>query len=387
MATGWMRRRRRFLVVMALGVAVVGAGVIAAARDPSRFVRHVPVRHGDGFDTILARADRLVVSDGRFNCCGHDDPGPVLAEITDPAVLRRLAATLRFENGVSLNSFDDSCMCCGNPRLDWYRGSRRIALTALDHGRSLRWKGFTTASILGVRVGYGDAPLTETSARQLGDVLSAATKRSFRVTAVRPLSWRLLEGAPVASCSPQDQARADDLALRMQVNRSSTDLRGALIDLLPESERDASHGSNGMRSWALAELSASIVAGNGSDRQWAAACELSERSAWWLQRGAAAFELLASPDSDLVARALAGDPCAERLAWRALESMRAAPRVVWSCCDESDRSEAKRLQFAYDDLRTRLDAAVPEAVRLRAHVESVRRSLDAWIAECDGACP
>ena len=390
MTTWWTRRRRRLLVMAALVVAVVAvvaASVAWAARDPSRFVRHVPLRHGEGFDRILARADRLVVSDGGFDCCGDDDPGPVLAEITDPIVLRNLARTLRFEDGVSSNSFDDSCMCCGNPRLDWYRGNRRIALTSLQHGRSLRWKGFTTASILGVRVGYGDGPLTETSARLLGDVLTTATKCSFRVAPVRPLRWALLQGVPAAPCSSQDRARADDLAFRMQATRGNNDHRPALIDLLPEAERVASHGSLWLRSWAFAELAASIASGNGSDRQWAAACELSDQPAWWLERGAAAFEILSSPDSDLVARALAGDPCAERLAWRALESMRAAPRVAWSCCDATDRREASRLASAYDDLRMRLEEAGPEAGRLRAHVESARRSLDEWTAECTDACP
>lgn len=387
MATWWTRRRRRLLGAGL--ILVVGGGSLAewVSRDPSRVVRHVPLRHGEGFDAILARADRLVVRDGRFDCCGgRDETGPVLAELTDPATLRRLASILRFKDGVSSNSFDDSCMCCGSPRLDWYRGDRRIALTALQHGRRLRWKGFTTASVLGVSVGYGDAPLTETSARLLGDLLTTATRRNFRVARQRSGRWALLEGTAAAPCSAPDQARADDLALRMQATRLEYDLLPELIDLLPEEDRDASRGGLWLRSWAFSELAASIAAGNGSERQWAAACELSSQMGSRIDRDSAAFELLCSRDSDLVARALAGDACAERLAWRALESMRTAPRFVWSCCDEDDRREASRLASAYDELRERLVLAGPSADRLRAHAESARRSLEAWTAQC-GACP
>jgi len=60
-------------------------------------------------------------------------------------------------------------MCCGSPGIDWYKGGKRIALTSVQHGHAIRWRGFSTMRILGFRVGYGDGPLTDESQVWLKD--------------------------------------------------------------------------------------------------------------------------------------------------------------------------------------------------------------------------
>lgn len=79
-------RSRRRLVLAGSFVAATAA-VIVVACNPWRFACHVPVRHGEGFHAVIARADRLVVRHGSFDCCGPDKGGTVLFEVADPATL------------------------------------------------------------------------------------------------------------------------------------------------------------------------------------------------------------------------------------------------------------------------------------------------------------
>ena len=55
-----------------------------------------------------------------------------------------------------------SCMCCGYPGVDWYIGSQRIAITAIHHGKTLRWNVFV-----------GDARFTEEASLKLSQWLIA----------------------------------------------------------------------------------------------------------------------------------------------------------------------------------------------------------------------
>ena len=112
---------------------------------------------GDGtfgreFHTLIGQADRLVVRDGGYNCCGPVDEQAVLLIVTNRQVLGELNRLIQF----ATNQTRSACICCGFPGLDWYCGERRIALTSLKHGQALRWEGFrgdaelTPASSLGV---------------------------------------------------------------------------------------------------------------------------------------------------------------------------------------------------------------------------------------------
>ena len=62
------------------------------------------------------------------------------------------------------------CACCDYPRIDWYRETNRIAITALQHGTSLRWKNFD-----------GDAALTKKSRRWFRKWLNKNIKKEEEI--------------------------------------------------------------------------------------------------------------------------------------------------------------------------------------------------------------
>ena len=109
-------------------------------------------KYGREFQTLIGQADRLVVRDGGYNCCGPVDGQAVLLIVTNRQAIGELSGMIQFES----NRTWSACMCCGYPGLDWYRGKQRIALTSLQHGQALRWKGFP-----------GDARLTPVSSERV----------------------------------------------------------------------------------------------------------------------------------------------------------------------------------------------------------------------------
>jgi hypothetical protein len=125
---------------------------------------HRPLRYDVPFHPAIAKADKVVVRDGGFDCCGKVDGDKILFTVTDPEEVKQVAAHLEFQSVTTTNSLYESCMCCGSPGIDWYRDGRRIALTAVQHGHGIRWRGFATSRILGIQIGYGDGPLTKGSA-------------------------------------------------------------------------------------------------------------------------------------------------------------------------------------------------------------------------------
>jgi hypothetical protein len=125
---------------------------------------HQPVRLDEAFQKAIASADRIVVRKGGFDCCRPVDKDPVLFVITNKSELQAIAGLLRPVSAKITNSFAlAQCGCCGYPGMDWYKGRQRVAVTAVQHGRMLRWKGFSTARVLGFTVGYADCPLTPES--------------------------------------------------------------------------------------------------------------------------------------------------------------------------------------------------------------------------------
>jgi len=85
------------------------------------------------FRKAVAMADRVVVRDGGFDCCGPVDDEAILFEVTDPAEIKTVLMHLDFTGRTS------PCECCGFPGIDWYRGKERIALTAMQHRKAMRW--------------------------------------------------------------------------------------------------------------------------------------------------------------------------------------------------------------------------------------------------------
>ena len=97
------------------------------------------------FQKAVAEADRVVIRDGGFGCCTEPERDPVLLVLTDPKEIAELRGIFRFKD-LGSNS---SCMCCGHPGIDWWKGDELLARTAVQHLTALRWKRFN-----------GDAELT-----------------------------------------------------------------------------------------------------------------------------------------------------------------------------------------------------------------------------------
>jgi hypothetical protein len=108
------------------------------------------------FHDLIDVANRIVIRNGGFNCCGPVDDDKVLLSITNTQEIAEFKSLLQFETNQTWNA----CMCCGFPGIDWYRGRYRLALTGLQHGHALRWKGFP-----------GDAFFTKKSSRRLAQWL------------------------------------------------------------------------------------------------------------------------------------------------------------------------------------------------------------------------
>ena len=104
------------------------------------------------FQEAIAAADRVVIRDGGFGCCTKPERNPVLLVLTDPKEIAELRGIFRFKD-LGSNS---SCMCCGHPGIDWWKGDELLARTAVQHLTALRWKGF-----------HGDAELTPEASEAL----------------------------------------------------------------------------------------------------------------------------------------------------------------------------------------------------------------------------
>ncbi len=114
--------------------------------------RHPTWQYDGKLHNVIAKADRMAVIDGGFDCYGRDTKAKTLFEISGPDNLRQFAERLEFEKGQTLAT----CPCNGYPRLDWYQGKDRIATVSVQHGQAIRWRGFGA-----------DAKLTSQSSRWL----------------------------------------------------------------------------------------------------------------------------------------------------------------------------------------------------------------------------
>jgi hypothetical protein len=150
-AVSTIRFRRATLLVGAVVMGLLVAISVSTWRNTTD-----ANRYQQRFQSMASWADRIVVRDGGFNCCGPVDHQGILFEVTDATEIAELRKHIELMPGTP----GGGCMCCGYPGIDWYRGSQRLALTSLQHGRALRWKGLP-----------GDASLTEESAKALRDWL------------------------------------------------------------------------------------------------------------------------------------------------------------------------------------------------------------------------
>jgi uncharacterized protein (UPF0248 family) len=109
------------------------------------------------FHQAIAQADRIIVRDGGFQEVAGPRGDRVVFELTAAAEIKEVLEKLQFEKRQEISV----CPCSGFPRLEWYQGKKRVAVTSIQHGRAVRWKGF-----------LGDAQLTEQSAAWLVSWLS-----------------------------------------------------------------------------------------------------------------------------------------------------------------------------------------------------------------------
>ena len=127
-----------------IGVAVPVVAVLLGA-TPAAWAAH-------RLHATISRADRIEIRDGGFDCHWQSHSQRALAVITNSAEIAAFNRMIRFKGRASLLR----CRCCGYPGIDWWRDGKRVALTSLQHGRAIRWDGFT-----------GDRPLTKSAAKEL----------------------------------------------------------------------------------------------------------------------------------------------------------------------------------------------------------------------------
>ena len=167
-------RKKWFHWLAGLAIVLIGLGVAGFIMRPEwllnslrQLIYQRPLRYDVPFTAAIAKADKIVVRDGGFDCCNAVDDNKVLFIVTNLVDVQEIASHFKFQPLTTTNSFYETCLCCGSPGIDWYRGNRRIALTAVQHAQGIRWRGFSTARILGIRIGYGDGPLTKKAAEWL----------------------------------------------------------------------------------------------------------------------------------------------------------------------------------------------------------------------------
>jgi hypothetical protein len=168
------RKSRLYFLLLVFGLIAAAPGVYRLVRDlPWEEWRNRPRLYttSSSFHDTIRRADRLVVREGGFNCCGPVRGEKVLFEITDPDELAEIYDNIQFRERT--NAKLGACMCCGFPGMDWYRGWRRLALTSVQHGKAIRWKGFPAGNYWPGRGYAGDAPLTHESSIWLTEWLIA----------------------------------------------------------------------------------------------------------------------------------------------------------------------------------------------------------------------
>ncbi len=152
----------RLFFYVILPVSCIGAFAALIIHMDWEKITHRPIewKYNNEFHNAIRGADRIVVRDGGFDCCGPVDKQKIIFEIKDQKEIESLYNHLQFDP----NGYTDICLCCGYPGIDWYKGNSRLALTSIQHIGKLRWKGFKAGYKWPGKSNIGDAPLTYESA-------------------------------------------------------------------------------------------------------------------------------------------------------------------------------------------------------------------------------
>ena len=100
------------------------------------------------FKKRVTQADKIVIRDGTVKWDRPTDKDPVLCTITDPKEIAAFNKMFVFVEKAQKSDWEPSdigqlCRCEGGPGIDWWKGGEKLAQTALHHGTSLWWDGFT----------------------------------------------------------------------------------------------------------------------------------------------------------------------------------------------------------------------------------------------------
>ena len=116
------------------------------------------------FKKRITQADKIVIRDGGVNWDLPTDKDPVLCTIVDPKEIAAFNKMFAFVEKADWQPSDigQQCRCQGGPGIDWWKGEEKLAQTALHHGKSLWWDGFTW-----------DFVLTKKSLKAIADRLSS----------------------------------------------------------------------------------------------------------------------------------------------------------------------------------------------------------------------
>ena len=138
-------------------------------------------RYDGEFHDAISAANRVVVRT-KFVKDGQPSNGDnALFEVTSVSEIRQIADHLKFKSPQLM----DSCMCSGDPTLDWFRGDTKLACVAVKHGAALHWRGLP-----------GDCQLTQNSAEMsfhIPEMESEVYSETDREAAARVL--RALDGS------------------------------------------------------------------------------------------------------------------------------------------------------------------------------------------------
>lgn len=159
-------------VVVILVLALAGGGIWMIKNHPDWVIADQPLTiEAAGFDKLSGKCNKIVIRDGGFGCCYRTDDDPVLAQITDPVAIREFFDNIKFA-GTEIQ--ERQCECCGHPGIDFYHNAKLLAVTSVQHGKYLRWSGFSLRRLrwINLQVSFNDVPFTPESAAFLQKLLS-----------------------------------------------------------------------------------------------------------------------------------------------------------------------------------------------------------------------
>ena len=99
----------------------------------------------EDFNARVGRSDKVVIRDGGVHWDAPTDKDPVLLTLTNRTDLAAFSSLFEFDPGSDKTPLriGQPCRCEGGPGIDWWCGGEKLAQTALHHGSSLWWDGFT----------------------------------------------------------------------------------------------------------------------------------------------------------------------------------------------------------------------------------------------------